>query len=60
MKVSERIWYFEEPVIGVCPDCGELADYHMTKGLHCPKCGRTDLSIFKWDPNTPHPEGGNQ
>ncbi len=54
---KQIVWYFDQqPTIGFCKECDEVAIYH--DGLICPKCRTKDLSIFVWDKESPHPEGG--
>ena len=50
------VLYFDEPTIGYCPDCDVLAVYRNDKGLVCPKCHTTEISVFTWDGNSRHPE----
>ena len=51
----QRVYHFDTPMIGYCPDCDELAIYHNNV-LRCPKCRSTDLSIFIWDGQSKYPE----
>ena len=50
------VYYFEEPIIGYCPDCDVIAMWTSDKGLVCPKCHTQKLSVFKWDETSRHPE----
>jgi len=50
------VYFFDKPVIGYCPECDEIAVYHPEKGLICPRCGTTNLSIFVWDGESRYPE----
>ncbi|GAG73929.1 unnamed protein product [marine sediment metagenome] len=52
----QKVWFFEKPTIGYCPDCDELAVWDSERGLHCPKCKSTEVSIFEWMGNGKYPE----
>jgi len=52
----QKVWFFEKPTIGYCPDCDELAVWDSERGLHCPKCKSTEVSIFEWTGNGKYPE----
>lgn len=52
----EHIYYWEKPVIGVCPKCNKFAIYIEGKGLICPECESRDISIFEWDGESKYPE----
>lgn len=57
MMAKQIVYYFDQiPTIGFCKECDEVAIYH--DGLICPKCRTKELSIFVWDKESPHPEGG--
>lgn len=53
--MSENIYYFDKPTIGYCSKCDKLATY--TDKLQCPNNAEHELSLFKWDGDSPHPEG---
>lgn len=56
--MQQIVWFFDQPTIGYCPDCKEIAIYHG--GLVCPKCGKRNLAIFHWDPSSLDPEDGDE
>ena len=55
-NISDHIYYFDKPVIGYCPVCDVLAVYSSERGLHCPKCKSSDISVFEWNESSRHPE----
>jgi len=52
----QKVWFFEKPTIGYCPECDEIATWDDERGLHCPSCGTKDLSIFVWNGESRPPE----
>ena len=49
-----NVYYFEEPTVGYCRECGEAAIY--TDMLRCPNNKEHELTLFVWDGESPHPE----
>ena len=48
--------FFNGPQIGYCTKCKCIAAYQAGKGLICPDCKSQDLSIFRWDEESRHPD----
>ncbi|MCK4697472.1 MAG: hypothetical protein KAT53_04095 [Dehalococcoidia bacterium] len=58
MGDEQIVWFFDEPTIGFCPECERTAIYIEGEGFVCPICRTRELSLFLWDKESPHPEGG--
>lgn len=63
LGMTQKVWFFgdkdkgeDQPTIGYCPDCDEIATWNNDKGLLCPICGTTELSIFHHDGASKYPE----
>lgn len=54
------VYYFDEPTIGYCGECGSIAVYHGSYGLVCPENKDHVISLFTWDESSRHPEDDSE